>query len=353
MVQSVTCGDCSCRTPEKDCIPIARALPPIPLRRWEVVKNPDSGEWRTVPVKLHALVQRLVILDLPYYRNKIRHVDITWTIGDPTTGVVYVLGLVDAGVIEDTLSWNRSGRSPKQALLSYDRTCDVLLDQMRIPGPPLVLCKIRRSAVVSYDGRRQIEQPEKPFHAEIRLFRFGDPTQAEVNIVAQHFNGDPNMWKFEIKGIHKVHNYVLYTKFNAKKVEMEANNGHNTTTMWHGCPKDIIPNICQEGFDCRLAGKNATMLGKGSYFARYPSYSHHFTKPPKKCTIHYLICTQVLLGRFRVGGSTLVRPPLLLLDGKQYRYDSVVDQLPNPTIACVFENCQTYPDFVVRYELRS
>lgn len=38
--------------------------------------------------------------------------------------------------------------------------------------------------------------------------------------------------------------------------------------LWHGCPQDVVPKIVSRGFNRAFAGANATLYGKGVYFAR-------------------------------------------------------------------------------------
>ncbi|XP_078703645.1 protein mono-ADP-ribosyltransferase TIPARP-like [Branchiostoma floridae x Branchiostoma belcheri] len=49
---------------------------------------------------------------------------------------------------------------------------------------------------------------------------------------------------------------------------------HDERKLFHGTDPDIIKGICHQNFDFRLSGKNATLYGKGSYFAKKASYSH-------------------------------------------------------------------------------
>ena len=40
----------------------------------------------------------------------------------------------------------------------------------------------------------------------------------------------------------------------------------NERRLFHGTSVDVVPDICEEGFDWRLCGKNATRYGKGKIF---------------------------------------------------------------------------------------
>ncbi|KAH3741067.1 hypothetical protein DPMN_047785 [Dreissena polymorpha] len=53
--------------------------------------------------------------------------------------------------------------------------------------------------------------------------------------------------------------------------------------LFHGTDSmNTARGICINNFDFRLCGKNATVYGKGAYFARDASYSHNYTKPSPK-----------------------------------------------------------------------
>lgn len=47
--------------------------------------------------------------------------------------------------------------------------------------------------------------------------------------------------------------------------------------LWHGTNADVMDKIMQQGFNRSFCGKNATMYGKGVYFARDASYSAYPT----------------------------------------------------------------------------
>ena len=37
--------------------------------------------------------------------------------------------------------------------------------------------------------------------------------------------------------------------------------------LFHGATSDSIPKICEQGFNRSYSGKNATLFGRGVYFA--------------------------------------------------------------------------------------
>lgn len=72
---------------------------------------------------------------------------------------------------------------------------------------------------------------------------------------------------------------------------------HNEKELYHGTGHDTCEAICQQNFDFRLNGKNATVYGQGSYFAKNASYSNFYAvaDPSGK---QYIFIAQVLVGRY-------------------------------------------------------
>jgi len=69
--------------------------------------------------------------------------------------------------------------------------------------------------------------------------------------------------------IERVQNPHLWTKYCLRRheVELAAGSQHvNEQFLFHGCRKDIMAVISNEGFDIRVAGMQGS-LGAGTYFA--------------------------------------------------------------------------------------
>lgn len=71
----------------------------------------------------------------------------------------------------------------------------------------------------------------------------------------------------------------------------------NEVLLYHGTTKDVVPQICQQNFDWRLSGKNATAYGQGSYFAKHASYSDSYAKPDCN-SYRYMFLVEVLVGKY-------------------------------------------------------
>ena len=90
--------------------------------------------------------------------------------------------------------------------------------------------------------------------------------------------------------------FIFY--FFSKKTKMAKKMySHNEKELYHGTGYDTYEAICQQNFDFRLNGKNATMYGQGSYFAKNASYSNNYAvaDPSGK---RYMFIAQVLVGQY-------------------------------------------------------
>ncbi|CAC5392789.1 PARP7S [Mytilus coruscus] len=118
--------------------------------------------------------------------------------------------------------------------------------------------------------------------------------------------------------------------------------------LFHGTESlDVCHGICTNSFDFRTSGKNATLYGEGSYFARDARYSHNYTSASNEGG-RYMFRAKVLVGNFTQGHSSLRRPPEIPGQGHKL-YDSCVDNKFNPTINILFDRNQSYPEYLINY----
>ena len=79
---------------------------------------------------------------------------------------------------------------------------------------------------------------------------------------------------------------------------MNQNRGDaNKKFLFHGTSSNTIDHICAQNFDFRVSGKNATLYGKGSYFATTAAYSHGYTSKDSHGNFSMFL-TQVLVGKY-------------------------------------------------------
>ncbi|XP_047678406.1 protein mono-ADP-ribosyltransferase PARP12-like isoform X1 [Tachysurus fulvidraco] len=154
-----------------------------------------------------------------------------------------------------------------------------------------------------------------------------------------------------IKEIQRVQNSSLWKVFQWQKEQMEERNGGRDVEkryLFHGTDASLKEVICEQNFDWRAHGKNGTVYGKGSYFARDASYSNKYAK--SKGGIKMMFVALVLVGEFTKGTSLLLRPPQKKLKPGVF-YDSCVDKETDPSIFVIFEKYQIYPEYVIEYFL--
>ena len=88
--------------------------------------------------------------------------------------------------------------------------------------------------------------------------------------------------------IYRIQNPTLYGQYQLEKTNIEKKYAGKwrfksgmEQSLYHGTEEDIVPKICDKGFDRSYCGKNAVRFGRGSYFARDMSYSaqDEYSKP--------------------------------------------------------------------------
>ena len=120
--------------------------------------------------------------------------------------------------------------------------------------------------------------------------------------------------------------------------------------LFHGTNPETVEAICQQGFDWRMCGKHGTTYGKGSYFACKANYSHRYTATQGLSKGYKrMFLARVVVGSYTTGKSSLTRPPPKDPSSPHVLYDSCCDNANNPALFVVFENGQSYPEFLITY----
>lgn len=120
--------------------------------------------------------------------------------------------------------------------------------------------------------------------------------------------------------------------------------------LFHGTSLDTAKAICQQGFDWRMCGKHGTTYGKGSYFACKANYSHRYSNhgiSPRGYKQMFL--ARVVVGSYTRGSSSFTRPPPKDPSNPLVLHDSCCDNTANPALFVIFENGQSYPEFLITY----
>lgn len=146
--------------------------------------------------------------------------------------------------------------------------------------------------------------------------------------------------------------YCFFFKYR-KKREMESKlgkGGANELHLYHGTRPEIVENIVHDNFDFRIAGDRVGALyGNGSYFATTAKYSDLYSGTDDN-GYKIMFVAKVLTGKVCLGSPGLKRPPKIdPNDFKKGSYDSVVNNILQPTIYCVFDMNQYYPEYIIQY----
>ncbi|XP_059417878.1 protein mono-ADP-ribosyltransferase PARP14-like [Carassius carassius] len=174
------------------------------------------------------------------------------------------------------------------------------------------------------------------------------PTSPEYKEVTGLFQA--SCPKNNVLKIERIQNPGMWRNYQNNKRVMEKKNGHqnNEKRLFHGTSELTINHIEKSGFNRSYAGKNATVYGKGTYFALNASYSssNTYSVPNAQGHKHMYLC-RVLTGDYTPGNSTMIVPPAK--NANCDPYDTVVDNPTTPTIFVVFRDDNAYPEYLITF----
>ena len=131
----------------------------------------------------------------------------------------------------------------------------------------------------------------------------------------------------------------MRTCYNALKNRL--NDATENPILFHGTTVDAAQNISKSGFNRSYCGRNATVYGKGVYFARDISYSLCPQYSPVNATGEKLvIAARVMTGKIALGHDGLLEPPS--------GFDSTTNSTSNPTVFVVYKDFQALPEYVIK-----
>ncbi|XP_044041753.1 protein mono-ADP-ribosyltransferase TIPARP-like [Siniperca chuatsi] len=179
-------------------------------------------------------------------------------------------------------------------------------------------------------------------------------TQA-YRVVQNLFHESLPETKVDIIGIQQVQNLLHWDKYQRHKVYMQKQHAKSTEPLerhlFHGTTKVASEEICHNNFDPRVAGVNGTSCGFGSYFATTASFSNTYSARVGPDEVCHMFLAKVLVGKVSLGRSHYRRPPQLNSKTKEHRlYDTCVDNMDKPTMFVVFDSCQCYPYYLIKYK---
>lgn len=221
-----------------------------------------------------------------------------------------------------------------------------------------------------------LEQRASSMEARTQL----DEHSAEYKEVASYFESklEPSdRARLRIASIEKLHVADILQQYELVLAQMRRREAKRATAgkeavpddqmelrwVFHACAAEVVDNIICSGFNRSYAGKNATVYGPGSYFARDASYScQPRYSPPEKGTglKRIFMCRLALGAHVAVQGGYAdkeppVRDPERLLGVGVLRYDCTTnDRLDRHGIAEImvaFKDNQAYADYLVTFTM--
>lgn len=92
------------------------------------------------------------------------------------------------------------------------------------------------------------------------------------------------------------------------------------------------------------------MFGKGTYFAVNATYSANGYAQPDSNGHKRMYLARVLVGDFTKGKNGLITPPNKSSGNATDLYDSVTDNVSNPTMFVVFGDNNAYPEYLITFQ---
>jgi hypothetical protein len=156
---------------------------------------------------------------------------------------------------------------------------------------------------------------------------------------------------YEILRLQRIQNPALWASYRAyREAYRESKKEPNEIWAVHGSDKDSLDNISANGFNRSYNGKNATVYGKGAYFAKSTNFTYSccpLYAAPDTDGIQSMILARVIEGKSTLGRSDMLEPPYIDAATK-LRYDTTTDS--NGTIIVTYKDQQAYPAYFITFK---
>jgi poly [ADP-ribose] polymerase 10/14/15 len=188
----------------------------------------------------------------------------------------------------------------------------------------------------------------------VELFSLSDGEERD-NVVNAFKASLTAIKTLKVVKVERVQNLSLWQSYAVKKQTIFSRESGSDKQrlerkwLFHGTTSDTVPKIQQQGFNRSFCGKNATMYGKGVYFARDSSYSSSPTySPPDINRVQHMFLCRVIVGEFCTGKKDAPAPDVRDVE-KHLLYDSTVDNVRDPCIFVTYHDAQAYPEYIVHF----
>ena len=201
----------------------------------------------------------------------------------------------------------------------------------------------------SDDEKKEIDKDYGKVHMiDLLSVASDDALAAIVQVVNRFYQSvDENNW--EIIKVEAIQNQRLYDKYWNERVSMIKLMGSdmlNELDLFHGTGSEhVMMSISKEGFRKEFNIKG--VYGKGTYFARNAKYSIDYSHKGYDA-IYKMFCCRVMCGESTMGSKHYElkdwpkKPDGLI-------YDSLVNNINDPSIYVIHENIRAYPMFIIHF----
>ncbi|XP_029937054.1 protein mono-ADP-ribosyltransferase PARP14 isoform X2 [Myripristis murdjan] len=166
----------------------------------------------------------------------------------------------------------------------------------------------------------------------------------------------PTQQTVEVVKIQRIQNKYLWQRYAVKKqiLDKKYPTNKNELNLYHGTTADICHKINSTGFNRSFCGRNATVYGNGTYFAKESWYSCQDTySNPDVSGLKYMYRARVLVGKPCKGLQGMKEPsPLSASNPQAGLHDSAVDDLQKPFIYVVFCDAGAYPEYLISFKTK-
>ncbi|XP_061089956.1 protein mono-ADP-ribosyltransferase PARP14-like [Conger conger] len=163
-----------------------------------------------------------------------------------------------------------------------------------------------------------------------------------------------NSKKIEVVQIQRIQHQEQWRKYAVSKqaLDKKYQKSDNEQLLYHGTTKDICQKINKNGFNRSFCGRNATIYGSGTYFAKEAYYSCHDQYSTPDGNGHkYIYRARVLTGKPCLGLQGMKAPSPVDPNNLQTGlHDCAVDKLQNPFIFVIFYDSGAYPEYLITFK---
>ena len=169
----------------------------------------------------------------------------------------------------------------------------------------------------------------------------------------------------DIPHIRRIQNPYLWQSYQAKAMAIQERalregvserrrKGYERHGLWHGTDHNTIDKVVTQGFNRSFAGRNATMWGKGVYFATTSGYSHRYASVNTYDGTQLMLLCSVLVGEYCLGVRD-AKVPNERDTTSHLLYDSTTDNMADARrqMYVTYNDAQAYAHYQIEYRLIS